>query len=729
MNTPMRISLCLALVAVLMNPCALLAQGAGSTQQPAAAPAAASEPEGSLPDLRTANFIDFGFRGTSFAAGSDEGRAQRFRDLRNGPSVDAFRYSSQTDSWLFTARAEHVGYRDQRYWAAYNNFGRLKASFEWNQIPLFYSQETATLFTTASPGVLRIDDGIQGGIEGKTATPLTVIGQAQRFDLRDRRDVLALALTYSATPRLDWLLSVKSTSKTGTQPWAGTFGFSDAVDLPVPLDTRTTELGTALEWANSRGMARVGYDGSFFRNAVSTLTWDNPLRLTDSPTAGPSQGREALWPNSSMNAVNTTGLLNLPGHSRASAYLSVGSWSQNAALVPFTINTALPAIPLDRANADALARVTAMTYAFTSKPAGSLWLSARYRSYDFDNRTPIFHVTNTVSYDTAVAAFAEGGTSPYSLTRRTFDADASFTPMRYTALRAGFTHEQVDQTQRSFDTTKENTVRLSADATDIAWLTLRAVYEHGKRTGSGLDEQVLDDIGEQISLRQFDISDRNSDRFSAIIQAIPLSALSFSGTAAVGKEDRSGAVFGLRSNNNHAYSLGVDYVPRDAMSLGLSYQYEKYDSGQRSRQANPGAQFADPTRDWTTDGADKAQTLAASMDLLKVWPKVDLRFALNRSHAESLYVYGLTPDTTLPPVVQLPTVVNTFLRSTFDVRYYVTRHLAAGGSYWYDKYSVNDFALGTQTVTTLAQPSFVMIGYLYRPYTANVVTGRLTYIW
>ena len=63
------------------------------------------------------------------------------------------------------------------------------------------------------------------------------------------------------------------------------------------------------------------------------------------------------------------------------------------------------------------------------------------------------------------------------------------------------------------------------------------------------------------------------------------------------------------------------------------------------------------------------------------------------SHAESLYVYGLAPNTTLAPVVQLPAVVNELQRATVDVRYHFTSHFGAGLVYWYDKYAVNDFAL------------------------------------
>ena len=221
-------------------------------------------------------------------------------------------------------------------------------------------------------------------------------------------------------------------------------------------------------------------------------------------------------------------------------------------------------------------------------------------------------------------------------------------------------------------------MRLSADATGLSWLTLRGVYEHAKRVGSGLDEQALDDIGEQVSLRQFDISDRTSDRFSAIVQVMPVSQVSFNGTVSAGREDRPGAVFGLRSNDNHAYSIGFDYVPRQAVSFGLNYQYEKYTSlqGFPPGQSPPDPRFNDPRRDWTTDGSDRAKTFTAALDLLKAWPKTDIRLAYDYSHAESLYVYGLAPNTTFPPVVQLPAVVNQLQRGTLDVRYHLTSRMS-----------------------------------------------------
>jgi hypothetical protein len=183
-------------------------------------------------------------------------------------------------------------------------------------------------------------------------------------------------------------------------------------------------------------------------------------------------------------------------------------------------------------------------------------------------------------------------------------------------------------------------------------------------------------------------------------------------------------------------------VPSNAVSLGATYGYEKYTALQASRTANPlpaGAsitdltqQFNDPRRDWTDDSADHVHTVDASIDLVKLFPRTDIRIAYDYSHAESTYVYGLAPNTTISAPVQLTPVKNELQRGTVDGRYFLTRQLAVGLLYWYDKYRVDDFALGP--VASLSQPAnatptLMMLGYFYRPYTANSIMARLTYLW
>lgn len=696
------------------------------------------------PDIPLVNQVDVGVRGTMFASGSDHARFQRYRDLRDGGTLERLRISKDTDAYRYDLQADNVGYRDQRFSGSYSNFGTLKMNFEWNQIPLFYSQDTRTLFHT-SGGQLTLDDSVQSGIQNRTLLLGSALDGASVFDLRTRRDIARFGLTYSATPNVDLNVKFINTQKTGGYPWGGSFGISNAIatELAVPVDHRTTDIGTSLEYANDRGYARFGYDGSFFRNNVTTLTWDNPSRVTDSATLGPAQGRMALWPNTEMNTVSAAGGLKLAGRSNATAFVSVASLTNNNPLLPYTVNSALVSPALDRPNSDVSARVTAMNYAFTSRPVTKLWFSARYRQYEFDNRTTPFEMGNIVNYDTSIVAL-NSESEPYGSIRHTFDADASFTPVMYLGLRAGYTREEVERTHRIVEKTTEDIGRVSVDLTGLHWLTVRGVFERAKRVGSEPNGLELLAIGEQPSLRQFDISDRNQDRFNAIVQVTPLPQVSVNASAGIGRQEYPGSYFGLRNNDNHVYSVGFDFVPSDSVSLGASYGYEKYTALQASRTANPlpantvaflndpTQQFNDPRRDWTDDSADRVRTITASIDLIKLLPKTDIKFAYDYSRAESTYTYGLAPNTVIATPVQLAPVMNELQRGTLDGKYFLNRHLALGLVYWFDKYRVDDFALSP--VASLAQPAtatptLMLLGYFYKPYTANTVMGRLTYLW
>ena len=53
----------------------------------------------------------------------------------------------------------------------------------------------------------------------------------------------------------------------------------------------------------------------------------------------------------------------------------------------------------------------------------------------------------------------------------------------------------------------------------------------------------------------------------------------------------------------------------------------------------------------------------------------------------------------------------------------------AAGSVCTPEFVAHPAANTVQTLNTIAEPSFLMIGYMYRPYTANTFSGRFTYYW
>src|SRR5206468_10452047 len=116
---------------------------------------------------------------------------------------------------------------------------------------------------------------------------------------------------------------------------------------------------------------------------------------------------------------------------------------------------------------------------------------------------------------------------------------------------------------RIVEKTTEDIARTSVDLTGLAWLTVRGVFEHSKRRGSAVDGLELLAIGEQPTLRQFDISDRDQDRFSTILIVTPLSMLSVNGSVSFGRQEHPGTNFGLRNNDNHVYPIGFHVPPSD----------------------------------------------------------------------------------------------------------------------------------------------------------------------
>jgi MtrB/PioB family decaheme-associated outer membrane protein len=703
----------------------------------AAAPewAVAQAPQASVPaaDVPTGAEAEVGVRVTG--GFDDVGRYQSYRDPRSGPTLNVLRYDVDRETWAFTSRLENVGYRDQRYRLTFDRFGQFKASFDWNQVPTWYSGVAQSPFREEVRGVFRLDDATQQAVQNRTATLQAYGAQLDAFDIRARRDIADLRVTYTPALNTDVRVNYLGQRRSGQQPWGASFGFNDANEVALNLDQRSHLLTTEVEWSTPRASARLGYDGSWFDNGVEALIWDNPVRFTDQTTSnaystgeGSSQGRMALFPDSSAHTVSASGSISLPAKSRAFGYVSLGTWLQDEQLLPHTINTAIAPIPLARETADAEARVTAMTYRVTSRPLPALWLNAQYRLYDFDNRTPHFPVTQYVRLDGTVGTSATGGSEPFEYTRHFFDVDASVTPLRHLALRAGYGRERDERTYRYFEETTEDIVRASVDATGFAWGSARLQYDHSKRRGEGFDEEVLDDIGEQVSLRQFDISDRDRDRVSAIVQVMPWETVGINVTASAGQDTRPDTQFGLQDSDMRSVTIGVDVTPRDALVFGVSYAFENYSTLQQSRQANPGPDFDDPRRDWQTDMDEDVHTWTLNLTA-RLTNRTSVDALYDFVHGNAQYLYLLPANSTLPPPSQLPPLTNRFHRASADVRHVLNSRLAIAFGYRLDKWNVDEFGRSPEILNTPLITAFVNTLYQWRPYDLHSGSLRLIYRW
>lgn len=790
---------------VMLTAALLLASRPGLAQAPQPAQTPAPVPTSTL-----SGSIDLG--GLFTTTDGDEARFERYRDTRDG-AFSSFELSRRSASYLFDAKAHHVGYRDQRYAADFYS-RKVTVRFRWDSLPLNYSYLARTPWV-ASGGTLTLDDNAQRAVQGPTnaANDGTAVGVpcapgappascaspalaaqakanrsiyndlARPFEMRQRRDTAAFSATVAATKTFDVDVAFSTAKKEGQQPWGASFAFNNANELPLPLDNRTNDLSVGASWTNPKGMVRVGWDGSWFTNDIQTLVWDNPIRISDftngllppsgpydpsgySNGNGPAQGRQALAPSNTMNVVSATGLYKLPRRTTVNGTLQLTTQEQDEALIPWTINSviATPAVfaafphlaSLPRATAQAEARGVNALVNLSSRPFRHVAFTVRYRYNERDVRTPTFDATEYVRFDAVPEEIEEGFSHQFDSTRQTFDANASFTPASWAALRVGYGHEAVERHGRGFSDTGEHIFRVSFDTLSSRYLSVRAGFDVARRRGEGFVETGVDyetgPGGTQPTLRYYDEADRDRTRGSLLLTVMPIDTVDVYVSFAGGKDEykpddftpvsRPGELFGLQDAQVTAWNVGVNVNPDPRVSFGLNVGYDKYSSLQLSRNANPppDPSWTDPSRNWTLDNDETVKNISAFLDLLRALPHTDIRVGYDYSDSDNAFVHGgprIAALTALGQFIPLPNVENTWHRLTADLRYFFTPRAGIGVGYYYEKLDITDF----NTIDTDGPVGFapatgepridwlggLTTGYGNRPYSGSTVYVRLLY--
>jgi MtrB/PioB family decaheme-associated outer membrane protein len=717
----------LMLSGAFVAPQRLLAQA--GTPAPAAQPSAAPAADDTTRSLFDVTDREFFIGGRVSSIDGDPARYQRYQDVRDGLLFSNFRYTfAQPDgSSIFKARANNVGYRDQEYFADYNRVGKLSITGSYQGIPQFYSVDTMTPYT-GSGGTLLLSDSAQRAAQNGAG--LSVYPPiSPQFDLMERRDIGKVNFVATPTPKLDITANFTTQKHAGELPWGASFGFSNDVEVPLPYQSRTNDFTVGTEWTNAKNMLRVAYSGSWFDNQAPTLTWDSPLRLDDSSSA-PGRGRMSLWPSNSAQTVTFSGYTKLAHKTQVTGTFSYGDWSNNSALLPFTINSALPVIPLPRATTEAAAHVFSTNLNLTSHPAEDWRFGARFRNYTYDNNTPATSIPQYVGYDSRVSTTPTGGPDLYAHNRTTFDADATYDKLKPVALTVGYTHNGNGYDARTFTSTREDVFRVSADAVGTSWATFRAKYEVGSRTGSGLDTTQLTAIGEHPELRYYDLADRTRNSFTGQVDIVPSDAWTFSASGGVLHDNYPGTVFGLQRSNGVTSAFSADYHMANGLGAGVTYNFERYTWLQQSHEGDSSAaQFNDPLRNWTSDSTETVHYFSIFATPPRIGPNTEVRITYDFSHAAGNNLYTIPAGSPIVAPNQLPEVYNQLQQLHIDARHRIRKNLAAMFTYLYEPLSIYDYAFDPSVVNGIVQPSSLVMGYVYRPYTANTFTFGLRYFW
>jgi len=792
-----------------LNPAALLllasASMAGAQQTPAA-------PTTRLLGLEQR--WELGFRSTTTTG--DEFRYQRYQDLANGLASKIW-FGKETHASAFDFNAANVGYNDQAYSVKYNKFGKMKFTVDYTGQPLNYANNTLTPYTYAGNNVWTLDaaarTSVQAGTPGvvgigsTAATNVATIFRplATNFPMSAQRDKLNVGLSYRVNDYANVDFKYGMTKKSGNQPWGASFAFNDATNIPMALDNTVNEFTAGVEAAKPAwGMVRAEYQGSFFKNQFESLTWDNPLRATDyflakpysivapatvggawvlngpwdnsgySNGRGPAFGRLSLPPSSQMNALRLSGLYKMPNHTTLNGQFSFANMTQDEALLPLTANTTIAnaatyaAIPglanPSRASAQAEVRSINGMLNFATRPTEFFAFDMKYRFNDHDNQTPFYDYSYNVRFD-AVPEYVPGdGTEQFDIRQNTMETGATImVPHRFTALKVGYIMDDFKRSGRAYSDMTDYTLRMSLDAYQNKYGSVRAILENTTRIGSGFDLMSIEDGGAQGGLRFYDDADMDRAKSTLIVSLTPHDKFDVNVTVAMLDDEYKGEghEFGLLSNKTSSYNLSANVYATDRITFGANYGMDKVTTNQKSRNANPpsgvvGAyeSWDDPKRDWFLDNEDKVKTAGVWVDLIKALPKTDIRIGYNYSNSDQVIDLNgprtlalLAPDdltkrgtgdVTRPCAVgvascfiPMPNVTNSWSQLKVDLRHMFRSSMGVGLGYQYEKLDIVDFATTDVTpgVPRMDPLGAITTGYGNRPYTGSTMVARLIYMW
>jgi len=530
----------------------------------------------------------------------ESSKFEEYRTVPKGISMPRFSLAGRVAGLDISLSAQNVSRRDQRYTGTVVNQW-FKVTFDYNEIMHNIGFAGRTLFNDTAPGVWSLSSTLRGLLQTKWDStpsaqrtypwlvdfwgPSLAAGNTVDVSLQRNRGTYAVELGRALG--FDLKLSYIRETRKGTKDTTPVYVSSQIFELPTPTNYLTQDFGLTAALNRKWGNLHGGFHYNWFKNDVSLMLVDNPLRATDAAyknnLGGPAQGHNVMAPDNSASSFSLGGMAKFGRSTRLLADVTLGQWKQNAAFFPYTFNTAVETtggVPayltssLPAASLNGKIQTTTMNFSFLTRPLEALYINVRYRLYDFDNKTPRIASPGYVSWDRSWSDTANTSI-PYGYKTGRFETILGWEFGRALAFEGAFRQTVNDRTFREAEETKEKAFTLSAISRGFDWALLRVVYENSKREVSGIEDGVTD--------LHFDLAKRDSQKVGVDLEVSPVDPL----TVLVSYFDRKATYknpsWGYQSAKYRTFTGEVNYQagPVDATAY---YTAEKNTDGHKGYQ-------------------------------------------------------------------------------------------------------------------------------------------------
>jgi MtrB/PioB family decaheme-associated outer membrane protein len=269
------------------------------------------------------------------------------------------------------------------------------------------------------------------------------------------------------------------------------------------IDTDHNQVNVSLNFKGAKSFAQAGYFGSFFKNNVPFMSWQNWATTTSTVNTMSST------PSNHFSQVNAAGGVNV---SPTTKFVVSGSYARNTQNDVFLTDISTPVVPVT--SLSGLVLTTALSAKFTSRPAKKLHFTAGYKYDDRDNRSPvhIYQYEDAGEPLSANANFPAGAGNPYgAVLARNANANRPYSRRAHQVnvegdyavakgqwIKGGYDFEKIDRRCNGSwidcaqaPTNNENTVRAEWRANAHESLTARIGYAYSARRAPDYNENAF----------------------------------------------------------------------------------------------------------------------------------------------------------------------------------------------------------------------------------------------
>ncbi|MBI3651938.1 MAG: MtrB/PioB family decaheme-associated outer membrane protein [Acidobacteria bacterium] len=702
-------------------------------------------------------------------SGERPSKFEQFRKVREGVLFRRFKVvaNPQNAPSYFRLLGREPSELDQHYRLEMGKYSAFRTTVEWNGLPYLYANGIRSSFGSSAPGILTVansvrqsfqtlpsadlPNAVQSFIASRATSRLRV--QRQTFDFTQS---LNLTDSWSIRFRL-WdqkrygakPLGTGSYERVGT-PVGDTFNVL-AIELPESVDTRTTQFSVGTSFLRSKWGVNFDFTHSKFTNHISTLTFDNPFRISDLQATGTggvfnrmafARGIFALPPSNDADSFLFSGFIDLPHHSRWASAVGWSRWHQNELFAPFTLNSAIVAsgLPagtsvtstaaLPRPSLEGKVDTLTNDHLFTSRLLKNWTMNLHYNAYDYDNNTE--HIKFP-----GYAAFGESfwrtninnkpiENEPVSFLHQMASAESVWQIAKPLTWEVEYKLDVWNRANRQVRRSNEHTIGSTLNYKPSAQFSGRLSYHYADRSPIVYDPGVL----EFNRLRMFDQAKRLRHDVNLQWQYHLNPQLGLSGTFGYLSDDYDQNFFGLTQYVQGYGSIDVLYNVNENTTFYANYARERYASSLQSI-AKTAVPF-DLANRWNRDERDLLNTFGAGITTYLVKDKLflDVHYAFSQGTTRITTLNPTTPSSinvlnaTAYPFPDVKTRLNEF---NADVNYQFAPNLTIGMRYIYEPYHLEDFAWDGLTpypfnnlTSTQDGRRFLLLDSRYSSHRANV---------